>query len=171
MSSPLAKRLAALAASKRAGMNKPVSEMSDAEIFGVKEEVSSGVADEASLPTSPTPTTPTKEQLPAMVTIESAVPTPKMTSVVDMENVGDYFDIKLKLQELEQALEEQVPGFDKILFEVHKALVGDPNVVTIFNDEEIGLVVEALKQHTNITVSVTAPKSSRKTQKFAASEL
>mgnify|MGYP000993066127 CR=1 FL=1 len=104
-------------------------------------------------------------------TIEASAPAPKLTSVVNMDNAGEYFDIKLKLKELEEALEYEVPGFAQILFKIHEAIRLDPNTVTIFSDEEMGLVSKALIAHTGVTVSVSAPKSTKKTQKFDASEL
>ena len=159
--SSLKERLAALAAKKR----EELAGKSDAEIFGIKEEPIQETKPVTTKPVTPKPVEPTTAP------IESAVPTPKMSSVVDMENTGDYFDVKLKLKELEEALEAEVPGFNSILFDVHKALSNDPNCITVFNDEEIGLVVKALIKHTEISVTTTAPKTARRTQKFDASEL
>lgn len=176
--SSLKERLAALAASKRAELNQQ-SPKAD-ELLAVKQEVdTSKLLGDTDLASQLVPeSVPSQAATQAVVQegtqlspIEQSAPKPKLTSVVNMDNAGEYFDIKLKLKELEEALEYEVPGFAQILFKVHEAIRLDPNTVTIFSDEEMGLVVSALKRHTNITVSTTAPKSTKKTQKFDVNEL
>lgn len=168
--SSLKERLAALAASKRAELNQ-TSPKADA-LLETKQEVdTSALVGETDLASQLVPESVPSQATTSAALIEQAAPKPKLTSVVNMDNAGEYFDIKLKLKELEEALEYEVPGFAQILFKVHEAIRLDPNTVTIFSDEEMGLVVSALKRHTNITVSTTAPKSTKKTQKFDVSEL
>lgn len=105
---------------------------------------------------------------PPVVTAETIEPikqeVKQFNSVVNLEDVGDYYDIKLKLKELEEALEYEIPGFIQSLHTIHKAMQEDPNIITIFSDEEIGLVFRALQKHTEVTITTTAPKSTKRTQ-------
>lgn len=183
MSQTLKERLAALAAKKRAEVVAATQSKSDAELFGVPDisteevAVSSEVEDGAkpvthsmdAIPQTTSDIVPVQDNVP--VTIESNAPKPAFASKVNLENAGEYFDLKLALRDLEEALEEQVEGFGDILFKIHSAIKEDPNSVTIFSDEEIGIFSRGLMRHTGITVSVTAPKSSKKTQKLSAAEL
>lgn len=71
-----------------------------------------------------------------------------------------------KLAELQEALDEQVPGFAYILKDIHESLRADPEVVTILTDEEISVIVKGLERHAGqVVVPAKAKKASSK--KFA----
>lgn len=70
-----------------------------------------------------------------------------------------------KLTELRDALEAQLPELPYILKTIHTTLAQSPDVVPVLSDDEIGLFVQGLIQHTNTTI-VPAPKkgTSKKSQ-------
>lgn len=78
----------------------------------------------------------------------------------------------MEMAELEQALNDRVPGFANILREIHMKLKKDPATVTLLTDEEIGLIVSGLERHTNVTiVAPAAVKSAKKAAKVPVSAL
>ena len=103
------------------------------------------------------------------------VPTPQShvvkPSLVRMEGAGEYEPFKMKLAELEQQLNEQVPGFATTLRDIHREMATDPNVVTILSDEEISIIVQGLARHMDTTVVVAKKSSSKRTQPLTIDEL
>lgn len=67
--------------------------------------------------------------------------------------------IKMQLAELEQALNEKLPGFKTILRDIHAKLRQDPAIVTLLSDEEIGGILAGLKHHAQ--VEIIAPKAAK----------
>ena len=76
--------------------------------------------------------------------------------------------LKMQLAELEAALNEKQPGFKTILQDIHAKLRNDPAIVTLLSEDEIGGIVEVLKQHAQ--VEIIAPKAA-KTKKAATKAL
>lgn len=83
--------------------------------------------------------------------------------------------IAMEMAELEEALNAQVPGFVTILSQIHKKLRADPDVVTLLDDEEIGVIVAGLERHTNVTIvapsAVKAAKSKARKEPVTAMDL
>lgn len=83
--------------------------------------------------------------------------------------------IAMEMAELEAALNSEVPGFVSILSTIHKKLKADPNVVTLLDDEEIGVIVAGLEKHTNVTIvapaAIKAAKSKAKKEPVSAMDL
>lgn len=71
----------------------------------------------------------------------------------------------MEMAELQQALDERVPGFVNILREIHTKLKKDPATVTLLTDEEIGVIVAGLERHTNVTI--VAPAAVKTAKKLA----
>lgn len=65
-----------------------------------------------------------------------------------------------KLEELQVALEAQLPELPYILKTIHTTLSQSPDAVPVLSDDEIGLIVQGLIQHTNTSI-VPAPKKGR----------
>lgn len=80
----------------------------------------------------------------------------EVTKVV-VPGTPDTHPLALKLWELEEALDKQMPDRVHILKHIHDSLKADPTVVTLLTDEAIGLIVKGLTDHTNTTI-VAAPK-------------
>ena len=72
--------------------------------------------------------------------------------------------IRDRMAELEESLNNSIPGFEHILSDIHKSLRDDPEIVTLLDPEEIAIIVRGLSAHANtvITTAKTKPKASRK---------
>jgi hypothetical protein len=83
--------------------------------------------------------------------------------------------IAMEMAEIEAALNERVPGFVSILSTIHKKLRADPNIVTLLDDEEIGVIVSGLEKHTNVTIvapsAIKAAKSKARREPVSAGDL
>lgn len=88
------------------------------------------------------------------------LPEPK-TEIVSKPNPVSEVDhpIKMQLAELEQALNDKLPGFKTILRDIHTKLRQDPAIVTLLSDEEIGGILAGLKHHAQ--VEIIAPKAAK----------
>lgn len=87
-----------------------------------------------------------------------------------------YEPFKMKLAELSQALEEEIPGFALLLRDIHREMQRDPNVVTIMTPDEIGSIVKGLTKHMDITIVPAKTASGRakagsRTQPLTADDL
>lgn len=88
----------------------------------------------------------------------------------------EYEPFKMKLAELSQALEEEIPGFALLLRDIHREMQKDPNVVTIMTPDEIGSIVKGLTKHMDITIVPAKTASGRakagpRTQPLTADDL
>lgn len=73
--------------------------------------------------------------------------------------------IKEKILSLESALQSQHPTMPSLLQEIWKTLKANPDCVTLLTEEEIGVVVNGLKQQTRTEIATTALKSKSKSLK------
>lgn len=74
-----------------------------------------------------------------------------------------------EMEELEAALEQNVPGFVTLLRDIHKKLAEDPLTVTLLSLEERGTIVKGMTRHANVTITTKAIKSSSRGKKVAVS--
>lgn len=80
--------------------------------------------------------------------------------------------LALEMAELQQQLENNVPGFANKLRDIHVKLRNDPNIVTLLTDEEIGVIVAGLEKHTNVQiVAPAAIKASKRAAKTPVTAL
>ena len=73
--------------------------------------------------------------------------------------------IAMEMAELEEALNQQVPGFANILRDIHIKLREDPNTVTLLSEDEIATIVKGLERHANVTLTAKAAKPTAKAKK------
>lgn len=103
------------------------------------------------------------------------IPTPQphviKPSLVTMEGAGEYEPFKMKLAELEQQLEDNVPGYAHTLRDLHREMAQDPNVVTILTEDEISIIVKGVGKHMDTTVVVAKKTSLKRTQPIQLDEL
>lgn len=66
--------------------------------------------------------------------------------------------IRDKMSELQEALDNNVPGFAHILKDIHDNIRADPDSVTILTDEEIAVIVKGLEKHAHIVVTPAKAK-------------
>lgn len=85
------------------------------------------------------------------------VPSTKPVTPVVVPGTSEAHPLAIKLWELEEALDKQMPDRAQILKQIHDSLKTDPTVVTLLTDEAIGIIVKGLTDHTNTTI-VAAPK-------------
>ena len=67
--------------------------------------------------------------------------------------------IRLKIAELQQCILTAHPRLPTLLHEIHKVLEADPDVVTLLDEESIGIIVSGLKKQTATEISTAALKS------------
>lgn len=96
------------------------------------------------------------------VTVQQEISSPIQVEVKQETSTIDH-PIKMQLAELEQALNEKLPGFKTILRDIHTKLRQDPAIVTLLTDEEIGGIIAGLKHHAQ--VDVIAPKAAKTAKK------
>lgn len=64
-----------------------------------------------------------------------------------------------KIASLEAAILTRTPNLPILLDEIKKAILRDPDQVTIASEEEIATIVEGLKLQTQITISASVSKA------------
>lgn len=96
--------------------------------------------------------------LDADATGKLAVVTPKGGTPREL----DVMAIKDKIAEMNTALLSAHPTMPILLRDIHNHLRRDPELVTIISEEEIGMIVNGLKQQTK-TALVTATVKTSKT--------
>ena len=64
-----------------------------------------------------------------------------------------------KIAEIATTLETSAPGLPNLLRTIHTQLKKDPELVTLLTDEECSVLVNGLKEHTQIELACTAMKS------------
>lgn len=89
----------------------------------------------------------------------SGIPTPASVLASSSQN-----PLLPKLQELEAALHQRLPDMPYILKHIFDSLREDPEVVTLFSPEEIGLVTAGMIQHTQTTIIAAPKKATKKSQ-------
>ena len=70
--------------------------------------------------------------------------------------------IQLKIAELKGQLLEQHPALPVLLREVHKTLRDNPEVVTLLEPEEVGIIVSGLLRQTQTTIATKTSTSKKK---------
>lgn len=67
--------------------------------------------------------------------------------------------VKEKILEVENILNNNQPGLPNLLKTIHTILKKDPEVVTLLSEEECNVIVEGLKEHTKVEIAAKAMKS------------
>lgn len=73
----------------------------------------------------------------------------------------DY--LKTKISELQGLLEKAAPGYEGLLFHIHKNLAENPDVNFLLSEEEVGTVVLGLSKKKGIVLAEAAKKSGNRT--------
>lgn len=137
-------------------MSKPLS---------VAERIAQARARLATAQAAPAPQPATAMVAPSANTFQDTPAAPKLESVVDVTNTGEggkYAPFKAVLAELEDRLNENLPDFSMQLRDIHEIMREDPNVQTVLSPEEIGVIVRGFKTHTNVTITTTPTRTSKK---------
>lgn len=68
-----------------------------------------------------------------------------------------------KLGELEEKIRARAPGYESLLYSIHKQLSADEQLVHMLSDEQIGIVVAALTRRKNIVLADVGKKVTKNT--------
>jgi len=68
-----------------------------------------------------------------------------------------------KLGELEEKIRDRAPGYESLLYTIHKQLASDEQLVHMLSDEQIGVVVAALTRRKNIVLAEAGKKVTKNT--------
>jgi TATA-box binding protein (TBP) (component of TFIID and TFIIIB) len=76
----------------------------------------------------------------------------------------DLEGIKMKIAELEQSMEHDLPGYKIILSQIHKETRGQPELLYKLNDEQIAVLISGLGKihNTEILIPKTKEKITKK---------
>lgn len=88
-----------------------------------------------------------------------------LSEPVTLQKVSRNHPLVREMEELEAALEQNVPGFVTLLRDIHKKLAEDPLTVTLLSLEERGTIVKGMTRHANVTIATKAIKSTSKGKK------
>lgn len=73
--------------------------------------------------------------------------------------------IREQIAQLQQQLLTAHPMMPTLLQTIHKQLADNPEVVTILSEEEVGAIVNGLKQHTKTVIATSIAKTKTKSAK------
>lgn len=77
----------------------------------------------------------------------------------------DHLEFLSKLNSLQDAMLKQHPTMPVLLMQIHKQLMVDPELVTVLNEEAIGLIVRGLQQQTKTELVQVTLKSAASSSK------
>lgn len=76
--------------------------------------------------------------------------------------IDQTFQIREKLAQLQDQLENNVPGIANLLRDIHREIKRDPDVATILTEDECVILVNGLKKQTASEIATTAAKKKPK---------
>jgi len=81
--------------------------------------------------------------------------------------------VKEQIASLQSALLSAHPTMPVLLREIHKVLKADPEVVTLLNEEEIGVIVNGLSKQTQTTIatSISSAKKGKSIKSIGIADL
>ena len=61
-----------------------------------------------------------------------------------------------RIEQLQQSLNDKIPGYESQLYYIHQSLVKEPDFVHLLTEEQIGIIVTALSQKKGVVVALKA---------------
>lgn len=116
----------------------------------------------AATPQKPTISVPTAPLYERINTLNEVVDKPKQhidligddiaeqTKTLNPEIEGKI--IFSRIEKLEQALNAEIPEYASILHTIHRALSKDDEMVHLLSDEQIGILIRAMKERKNVVL-------------------
>ena len=86
------------------------------------------------------------------------------TQSVDLPEV---VAIKEKLIRLQDSLQQNLPGYDSLLFMIHQALSKQPDLVHMMKPEEVATIVAGLEKKTGLLIMGEQTKSKAASKKIS----
>ena len=106
----------------------------------------------------------TSHSTPKSGTIPGRMPT-SSDNLTSSDNFGASSYILERLAQLQQDLVAVTPNIAGCLREIHKALLADPEQVTLLTSEQRAIFFQGLSKHTNTVITTTASKTSSRSNK------
>lgn len=69
--------------------------------------------------------------------------------------------VQSRIAELKHSLQQQIPGYEKLLHTIHRALQSDPETVTLLTEEQIGVICAGLSKRTDVKIATGAGTKGR----------
>lgn len=99
----------------------------------------------------------------------TTIPTPiSQVSLTRIDNTSDidHLEFLTKMNALRDAIHTKHPTMPVLLMQIHKQLTADPEIVTLLNEEGIGIIVKGLEIQTKTElVSVVVKQNKAKDKK------
>lgn len=76
-----------------------------------------------------------------------------MSGTTESVPLDGFQQISHRLEELQSALQTQAPGYEGLLFRIHKDLQADPDLVHLLTDEQVGVLVAGLSKKKNVVIA------------------
>lgn len=73
--------------------------------------------------------------------------------------------MKERILSLQEALQQQLPGYESLLHTIHRNLASDPDTVHLLSEEEIGVIVAALSKRTGVLIMKEIEEKAKKSVK------
>lgn len=100
--------------------------------------------------------------------LDSSATSKTVTPITPDAREINVLEVKSKITELNGMLLAAHPTMPVLLREIHNHLRRDPELVTIISEEEIGVIVNGLKQQTKTALVTQAVKTTKTTAGKAA---
>lgn len=68
-----------------------------------------------------------------------------------------------KISDLQAMLQQQAPGYENLLQQIHTILAKDPDLSHMLTDEQVGIVVSGLSKKTGIVIATPVNPSKKRT--------
>jgi hypothetical protein len=102
-------------------------------------------------------------------TFVSGSTTPSLESITSTNSSTANSFILERLAQLQQDLQQATPNISGCLREIHRALLTDPEQVTLLTNEQRAVFFQGLSKHTNTVITTAASKSRQSSKKEFAS--
>lgn len=79
--------------------------------------------------------------------------------------------IRSKIQELQERLQAQLPGYESMLFYIHRYLAEDSEASFLLSEEEVGVIVRGLSTRKNVVIAKVNKASNKTTTGKSLKEL
>lgn len=89
---------------------------------------------------------------------QEILPAIKNAEKVEVATLPEADAIFQRIDDLQEALQKQLPSYERLLFIIHEQLRKDEDLVQFLTEEQIGIICAGLAKKKDIVISVTATK-------------
>lgn len=73
-----------------------------------------------------------------------------------------------RIGELKEALQQSIPGYERMLQQIHTALAQDEEIVHLLTEEQIGVICAGLAKRKNVVLVAAAAQSKTESKRLSA---